>query len=217
MKKWRDILNKLLLYGLFVLGVVLLFFGTGRTSTMVIAFAQFFAGIMLVWLFKLRNVDEKYLTYIYLAFWLNMFGELSIYYEGSMPYDKVLHLSLGILLSAILFEYYKANSILKRDAVFLTVLGMLCLWEIYEYGSDTFFGTQLQGVITNGVWVQSPMDDTMIDLIWGVVGSLAYLFIKKEKLGEFLKKDVKRLQKMAKAQQKKMVTFSQVVKDIFKW
>jgi hypothetical protein len=196
MKKVLKILNKFLLYGFFVLGIILLFQGTGRISTMIIAFISFFSSILSSWIFKLKQIDEKYLLFINILLWLNLAGELYIYYFSPLPFDKVLHISAGFFLAAIVYHYYLQNSTLKKDAIFLTVLGMLGLWEIYEYTMDTFFSFQLQGVITNGVWIQSQINDTMMDLIWGSIGALIYLIFKKEKINESIKRGIKKVNKI---------------------
>jgi hypothetical protein len=193
MKKYLEVINKLLLYGFFVLGVVLLFLGTVRTSTMVIAFLSFFASITAAWIFKMKHIDTKYILPINIALWLNMVGELYVYYFNPLPFDKVLHIMAGIVLASIIYSYYKKNSVLGKDAVLVTVLGMLAFWEIYEYSMDTFFGFQLQGVFTNGILVQSRIDDTIMDLILGVIGASAYLIFKKEKIGESIKKSIKNI------------------------
>ncbi|MDP1728918.1 MAG: hypothetical protein Q8L27_01800 [archaeon] len=207
MKRVIKIIEKLLLYGLFALGITLLFFDTGRISTMILAFESFIAAIMIAWFFEFKKIDGKYLIFIYLALWLNMFGELFAYYDGGFLYDKFLHLALGILLTSITLEYYKQNSSLKKDAVFLTVLGMLALWEIYEFFLDSFFGFQAQGVFYNGLILQSALEDTMHDLIWGSIGSIGFLFFKKEKIDVVVKKTIK----------KEEIKFSTFIRNFFKW
>jgi len=118
-----------------------------------------------------------------------------------------LHLSLGIVLAMIVYGHYKQNSQLKKDAVFLTVLGMLALWEIYEFILDNFFGFQAQGVIRGGIFIQSPINDTMYDLIWGSIGVLIYLFFKQEKMDKVIKRNIK----------KEEIKFSTFLKNHLKW
>ena len=215
MKRPLDIINKLLLYGLFVLGAILLITGIGRTSTMVFAFEMFIASIASAWILKLKEVPRAqwYWFWINLGLWTNILGELYFYYMTSFPYDKVLHVGLGIVLAAIVFEYYQHNSKLKKDSVFLAVLGMLALWEIYEYFLDTFFHTQLQGVIVNGVWLQTPMQDTMYDLIMGSIGAITYLILKKEKVNTIIKKELKKINKLNKKGSSPFL----ILKEILYW
>jgi len=182
MKKSLERLNKILFYGFLLFGIGLLFHGTGRISTPIIAFMSFFASVLCAFIFKEKKINEGYIFWINLFLWLNIAGELYLYYGTSFPLDKVLHIAFGLILTVILYDYYKKNSALPKDAVFFTVLGMLGLWEIYEYSVDTFFGFQTQGVFTNGVLVQTPLNDTMIDLILGAIGSVIYLIFKREKI-----------------------------------
>jgi len=203
-----NVLNKLLLYGLLIVGVALLFVETERVSTMIMAFGSFFFSVFLAWLLKTKGIEDKYLLYINIGLWFNMIGEMFAYYSGFMYYDKALHFALGVLITSIVFSYYKNNSNLKKDAVFYTVLGTLALWEIYEYLVDSFFGFQSQGVFSNGIIMQSVIDDTMQDLIWGSIGSWSYLLSKKEKLGEAIKLEAKKIRKIRE------VHFSKVIKEI---
>jgi hypothetical protein len=49
-----------------------------------------------------------------MVLWLNMLGEIIFYYNGPTLYDKFLHLSLGVLLTVIVFKHYQQNSNLKK-------------------------------------------------------------------------------------------------------
>jgi hypothetical protein len=214
MKKWINIANRILLYGLFLAGVVLLFKGTGRISTMIMAFGSFIASVIIAWIFKVKKIDEKYLTYINVALWLNLLGEIIVYYSGLFLYDKILHITLGYLLSIIIYNYFLENSKLKKDATFFAVMGLLAVWEIWEFSLDTFLGFQSQGVIRNNIFIMSPIDDTMYDLIWGAIGSLIYLFIKKERADLYVKKDVKKIkQEIVKKHEPHY--FRRVIKEFF--
>ncbi|VVB80081.1 Uncharacterised protein [uncultured archaeon] len=190
MKRVRTIINRILVYGLFVYGISLLFWGTGRISTMLTAFISFIASVIIAWVLNFKKIDSKYMLYVNIALWANLLGEVIFYYGNLIFYDKVLHFFLGAVLSSIVFGYYSQKSTLKKDAVFFTVMGFLAVWEIYEYALDSFFGFQAQGVILNGMFIQSPIDDTMIDLMWGAIGSLSYLFFKKEKGDVAFRKEI---------------------------
>lgn len=196
MKKWGIIVNRLLVYGLFATGVVLLFYGTGRISTMLTAFISFIASVIAAWILNFKKINNRYMLYINLALWANLLGEIVIYYSNVLLYDKILHFLLGAILSGMIFDYYQNNSNLKKDAVFFTTMGLLAVWEIYEYSLDSFFGFQSQGIVSNGMFIQLPLDDTMFDLIWGAIGSLSHLFFKKEKGDLLIKKDVAKTKKL---------------------
>jgi hypothetical protein len=193
MKKWVGIVNKVIVYGFFVAGVILLFNGTGRITTTLTAFISFIAAVLFSWLFKIKGLNENYLIFVNLGLLLNVFGELIAYYSGILFYDKILHFLIGLLITLIVYDYYKKNSNLKGDAVFFTTMGLLGLWEIYEYVLDTYFGFTLQGIIRSNSFVQTGLADTIMDMIWGAIGSLGYLFFKKEKVDATIKKNVSKI------------------------
>jgi uncharacterized membrane protein YjdF len=198
MKKGFDILNKILLYSFFIVAVVLLVRGSERISTMLVAFGMFIVSIAAAWTLKYKGISDKYWLWINIALALNLLGEIFAYYAGPLIYDKLLHLLLGIVLAAIVFEYYKNNSVLKKDMAFLTVLGMLAIWEIYEYTLDVFFGFQSQGIVRGAIFTQSKIDDTMYDLIMGAIGAVTYLFFKKEKMVTVIRKNLKIIEKRSR-------------------
>jgi hypothetical protein len=212
MHKVMNFFNKVFFYTLLITGVVLLFIETERISTMLVAFASFFSSIILAWILKMKNIDDKYMFWINLSLCANLLGEIVIYYSGIEFYDKMLHFLLGILLTAIIFDYFKDNSHLNRDAVFLAVLGCLGLWEIAEYVSDVFFGVQFQGVLSGNSFIMSRIDDTMQDLIWGSIGSWGYLFFRKERLGYAIKSGVEKVKKVEK---KERLKFSSFIRNVF--
>ena len=208
------LLNQIILYGFFITGVILLFYNTGRISTMLTAFGSFIVSILLAWLLKIKKIGDRYWFFINLALVFNLCGEIIIYYSGLFFYDKLLHFFLGLLLTSIIYEYYANNSELKKDAVVVTVIGLLAIWEIYEYCVDIFFGFQSQGVVRNGIFVQSRIDDTMFDLIWGALGSLSYLFFKKEKIDVTIKKDYLKVKTLVKKKEHQ-IHLKTLIKQIF--
>lgn len=220
MEKRFKLLNRVIVYGFFVTGVALLFHGTGRISTMLTAFGSFIASLLIAYFLKIKGIDDKYWFFANLALFGNILGEVFLYYSGLLIYDKILHLVLGFLLSMIVYEYYRDNSNLKKDSVLITVIGLLALWEVYEFTLDSFLGFQGQGVLRNGIFLQSPINDTMFDIIWGAIGSLSYLFFKKEKIDVALKKDVrvikKKVKKMKKIAEVKSneIQLSKLIKDL---
>lgn len=178
-----EILNKILFYGFLVVGFVYLFFDLSNRYLIIIAFGSFFASWLLAWVIKRRGLHSKYEIFINIALWLNVLGEIIFYYHNSEYYDKFLHFSVSLLMTVLIYEYYSKSPKIKKDMVFFTILGMLSLWEIYEYIVMVFFGIPTQGIVRKGGFVQSPIDDTMMDLIYGAIGSIVYLIFKIEFLG----------------------------------
>ncbi|MEK6885362.1 MAG: hypothetical protein AABX17_00160 [Nanoarchaeota archaeon] len=212
MKKVIDFINKILLYGFFITGVLLIIYSSPRINTIITAFESFIGSIILAWLLKFRKLDGNHWIFINLALWVNLLGEIIAYYSGILVYDKVLHLLVGILISAIIYEYYRNNSVLSYDSVFFSALGVLAAWEIWEFFIDTTFGTQLQGVIRADSYVLSKIDDTMWDLILGSLGILSLIFFKKEKMGSIIRKDIRMIGEI----HKKRVRFWPFVKKILR-
>lgn len=115
-------------------------------------------------------------------------GSLRDYYERYPLWDTILHFQSGLLLGLLAYiAIYALNAGSKKDLhlspVFVSVFAVCfssavsVLWEIYEYGADTFFGYNMQrdGVV-----------DTMHDLILNLVGALiiaigGYIWMKKSR------------------------------------
>ena len=98
-------------------------------------------------------------------------------------YDKVLHLIQPMFLASIVLYIVTPLNISSRWKFFFTffvVLGGLGLFEVGEYLIDVAFDSKLQGVFrltgVGLVLVQSRIDDTIVDLLFGVVSTLVYLF-----------------------------------------
>lgn len=178
-----NIVNKLLFYLFLAVGVITFFFFPDHITLIVTAFGSAIASWVIIKVIRSKEINEKYFILINLALLLNLIGEIRTYYSGGVffYYDKFLHFSIALLITIIMYEYFKKNSNLKKDAVFLAVLGLLCAWEISEYIRFIYFNEPIVGVIVNRSFAVSPYDDTMLDLIWGVIGSLIYLVFKRDK------------------------------------
>lgn len=98
-------------------------------------------------------------------------------------YDKILHVVQPMFLASIVLHVVLPLQITSQWKFFFTffvVLGVLGLFEIGEYLIDITFDSKLQGVFRQTehgfVLVQGRIDDTIIDLMLGVFGTLSYLF-----------------------------------------
>jgi len=180
-KKIINLLNRILFFGFLLLGIILLFFNLGRKSAMLMVFASFLGSWALLFALRQKKVNENFWFLINIGLWLNIAGEIVFYYGGSLYYDKFLHFFMGIIITIMVYEYYSKSLIVKKDMIFFTVLGMLALWEIYEYFLQFFLNFPAMGVTIKGVFIQSPFNDTMYDLIYGLLGSLVFLLFRKEK------------------------------------
>ena len=127
--------------------------------------------------FKLRH----YLYIIIIAVTGFLLSPLYFIYPH---YDKILHLMLPILYSSIIFYMVSELKIeLKWKMVFtfFIVLGSLGIFEIGEYLLDQFFDLKLQGVFLRSIQglekydiLIDRIDDTMIDMVFGVFGATIY-------------------------------------------
>jgi hypothetical protein len=107
-------------------------------------------------------------------------GRLAALYDTSVWYDKALHLGNSVLLGMLGFlavyvlqfmGKFSAGKIVTGVIIVILTLGIGAFWEILEYLSDVLFAKGAQGSP-----LQSPLDDTMWDLILdgvgGVIGGL---------------------------------------------
>ena len=119
---------------------------------------------------------------------------LSPLYFSYPNYDKVQHFIQPILLASMIFHLInKLKLELKWKITFtlFTTLGILGLFELGEYALDHLFDLKLQGVylrdfegIEKFNLIVDRIDDTMIDLFLGMIGTLLYslaLIIKHRK------------------------------------
>lgn len=143
----------------------------------------FLISVIFSFIFDKMKLTPKYKILANIAIWLHLFG-LVYAYEYSFYYDKIIHIVSAFLITLIVSDFYKKNWKVKNIYlslfVFLSVLGILSLWEVYEYVGDVFFGYEGQGVFaSSGTPLMSPLTDTFFDLIFGGLGSLAYLLFTR--------------------------------------
>lgn len=142
------------------------------------------------------NLNFKPRHYLYVSGIIVLGILLSPLYWISDSYDKILHLLMPVLGSIMIF--YAVNK-LKLDfkwkilLTFTSIITILVFLEIGEYLFDVFFDLKLQGVYLRDMTgfeklnlVMDKNDDTMIDMILGAAGSLAFSLIKS--VGYLIKK-----------------------------
>ncbi|MEK6889170.1 MAG: hypothetical protein AABW80_03630 [Nanoarchaeota archaeon] len=83
----------------------------------------------------------------------------------------------------------------KLTFTFFITLGILGIFEISEYALDSLFDLKLQGVFVRDASgleklniIQEPLDDTITDLVLGILGSALYsislLIIKRKEINK---------------------------------
>jgi hypothetical protein len=182
--------DTLSLFGL----VVVIFFGFYTNNALLYSMAMFSYFIVITTLFIVVNVlwfgQEKrfIIRIIYIIVWLDIFGLIYLY-DIVYIYDKICHFITPVLIALIMYELFILNNVENRLLIFLSTVGVLAVWEIIEYSIMSIFGYPLQGVIHDGVFVLSSIDDTMIDLIVGSVAALLCITIRYKFKWLGLKKD----------------------------
>ena len=100
-------------------------------------------------------------------------GRVMMLYKMWGPYDKVLHLTSGVVIAILGYVYYLSlvdNS--KRESVspYLGIIFSILfaatgagVWEIWEFSTDVIFGFTAQN---------NSLNDTMLDIICGTVMGL---------------------------------------------
>jgi hypothetical protein len=160
------------------------------------------------------------LIHITIAFFIVahfVLGEVYRFYDYFSLFDKALHITAGIVIAvcglSIVHAFSKTDSGEARLSPFFLALFSFCfaitlltLWEIFEYGVDTFFNMNMQrwqdGLIELGADAKKGLPanvtrgtgliDTMTDLIVGTIGAAiicaigGYGFRKNHNYAKFL-------------------------------
>lgn len=148
--------------------------------------AFFVAGIMAVTLvpaasrrLSVEIPSEIELVAVLFIFATLFLGEVREYYERYWWWDMALHTSSGVLLGMLGFiivyvlnedrqvDLHMRPSFLALFAFFFA-MGIGALWEVFEFGMDRLFGTDMQPATARD---PSGLTDTMHDLIVDAVGA----------------------------------------------
>lgn len=111
-------------------------------------------------------------TVITIGLFLNGFGSLGLFqlYRVGFQYDKVLHFSIALIVIPFLAYFiYNWYELTFRKSILLAALIMILtglIWEGLEYSIDFIFKTK-----TFGLYGTEPIRDTILDLIFNVVGA----------------------------------------------
>jgi len=109
---------------------------------------------------------------IAISLYLHIAGEIRGFYMLYYPYyDKVAHFVSGMTVSVLAFVAVLLLDRLSRlnlsrwmivGFIVIAAMAMGAFWEIYEWVFDTFLGTELQ----------YGLDDTMLDMIFVLIGAI---------------------------------------------
>jgi len=125
-----------------------------------------------------------------LSLYLHVAGGVRGFYDLYYPYyDKVAHLISGITVSVLAFvavllldRFSRLNLSRWMIVGFIIIFAMAMegFWEIYEWLFDTFLGTNLQ----------HGLDDTMLDMIFVLIGAVIVALTGNRYLSEFSKEEL---------------------------
>lgn len=155
-------------------GAVFLF---GIETTALKIIGSFFA-VILVGVAALRFPLRFYITALIFSFFASSLGSCVNLYRHISFFDLFVHFLSGILLTDggyLLINHTAAKRNLTIDQrtkkVFAVFFSCACaaFWEIYEYLADRLINAQMQGTKEN----------TMNDIIAGVLGAAAYFSVYK--------------------------------------
>ena len=155
-----------------------------NTSTLLRIFATL-AALISFYIFDRyydANFELKHYSYIFAFCFFGIF--LSPLYFLSENYDKILHLVIPILMGSIIFFVVNKQNLNLRWKIIVTLMftiGALTIFETIEYVLDILWNFQLQGVYVRDITglekfniIIDKNDDTMIDLILGIFGSMIF-------------------------------------------
>lgn len=164
---------------------------------------------------KLDIPDAIYIVFMFYIVAHFICGEILDFYVRFKWWDSFLHLSSGMAIALLSFSFinllnnnaddFKINIIFVAFFAFSMTVMVGAIWEIIEFASDSWFGTNMQRAYvstTSGrgeaLIGQSALKDTMKDLILDSIGAAFVSIIcsialisKKIKLEDlsFIKKD----------------------------
>ena len=173
-----------------ILAILYLFRGLSPLILTFSAIALLIVFYLTDHLFDIRFRPHHYFFIIFIAIFSFLLSNLYFIYPS---YDKILHFVQPMMLSSIVFFMMDDLGLKLKwrlTFTFFIVIGGIGLFEIAEYGLDSFFDLKLQGVFRQVqefgefIIIQSEIDDTMIDMMLGVGGALVYalstaLFFRK--------------------------------------
>jgi len=155
-----------------------------------------FGLVVFYFLDYMFEIDFKLKHYYYILIILVLGILFSPLYSLYTIYDKILHFVMPIFGCLLIFHIIDKKDLSlswKLWITFMFIISFLALHEIGEYLIDQLWGLNLQGVyirditgITKLNLLVSKIDDTMIDLILGVLGAM--LFVVGKSIGHFYNK-----------------------------
>ncbi len=132
---------------------------------------------------RIKNIPTELEVFLFIAvifqYWL---GEIHNFYYTVPYYDKLVHLFSSFVIAVIAyivvfamqaFGKLQASNISMIIMVILIAMGIGAIWEIIEYALDYLRVNYFpHWVVFQGSLVEEPHEDTMNDLIGGLLGAV---------------------------------------------
>lgn len=182
--------------GLFLF--LFLFLYLFKNLSNIIVVSGFIFGLLVFYMFDyMFEIDFELRHYCYIIFILA--GGILLYplYFIYPTFDKLLHFIMPIVACFLIFYIVDKKSLTlqwKLLITFMFIISFIAIHEIGEYLLDIFWDAKLQGVyIGDGIEIRklnlimSKIDDTMMDMILGVVGTFS--FVAGKTVGWFFRRN----------------------------
>ncbi len=146
-------------------------------------------------IFKIKITSAMELVYVLFIILAQFLGSVVNLYNKIWWYDLFAHFLSGILtsvLSLVVLNWFGVYNRKNKWFNFLFIISftlmIASIWEFMEFGTDTFFGMNVQHSIETGV--RDTMEDMLVAFLGSLIVSISYLVENKVAKNGFLKRVV---------------------------
>lgn len=146
-------------------------------------------------IFKIKITSAMELVYVLFIILAQFLGSVVNLYNKVWWYDLFAHFLSGILtsvLSLVVLNWFGVYKEKNKWFNFLFIISftlmIASIWEFMEFGTDTFFGMNVQHSIETGV--RDTMEDMLVAFLGSLIVSISYLVENKVAKNGFLKRVV---------------------------
>lgn len=146
-------------------------------------------------IFKIKITSAMELVYVLFIILAQFLGSVVNLYNKVWWYDLFAHFLSGILtsvLSLVVLNWFSVYNRKNKWFNFLFIISftlmIASIWEFMEFGTDTFFGMNVQHSIETGV--RDTMEDMLVAFLGSLIVSISYLVENKVAKNGFLKRVV---------------------------
>ena len=144
-------------------------------------------------IFKIKITSAMELVYVLFIILAQFLGSVVNLYNKVWWYDLFAHFLSGILtsvLSLVVLNWFGVYNRKNKWFNFLFIISftlmIASIWEFMEFGTDTFFGMNVQHSIETGV--RDTMEDMLVAFLGSLIVSISYLVENKVAKNGFLKR-----------------------------